>query len=66
MDSAPTLDKLMTLPEAVAGELPDPRERFVGCRFASRCPNVKDQCSQVDPLATVENDRRFYCHFPVR
>jgi oligopeptide/dipeptide ABC transporter ATP-binding protein len=65
MESAPTLDKLMTLPEALPGELPDPRERFAGCRFASRCPNRQDYCITHDPGPTVEGQRRFYCHFPV-
>lgn len=65
MDSAPTLDKLMTLPEALPGELPDPRERFVGCRFASRCPNVSDLCRTEDPAATLAEDRVYYCHHPV-
>lgn len=65
MDSAPTLDKLMTLPEAIPGEIPDPRERFPGCRFASRCPNRQDHCIKVDPAITEEGERRFYCHFPV-
>lgn len=65
MESAPTLDKLMTLPEALPGELPDPRERFVGCRFSSRCPNRQDFCLTNDPSATIEGERRFYCHFPV-
>jgi peptide/nickel transport system ATP-binding protein len=65
LDSAPTLDKLMSLPEALPGELPDPRERFAGCRFASRCPNRQDHCIKVDPEVTVEGERRFFCHFPV-
>lgn len=65
LDSAPTLDKLMTLPDALPGELPDPRERFAGCRFASRCPNRQDRCLVEDPPVTMEGSRRFYCHFPV-
>jgi len=65
LDSAPTLDKLQTLPEALPGELPDPRERFVGCRFASRCPNVKKICYDIDPPASNEGERIFFCHFPV-
>ncbi len=66
MESAPTLDKLMTLPDAVEGELPDPRTRFPGCRFASRCPKAQEHCIKEDPPATIEGDRRFYCHFPVQ
>ncbi len=66
LDSAPTLDKLMHLPEELPGELPDPRERFVGCRFASRCPNKQPLCESNDPARTAENDRSYFCHFPVR
>lgn len=65
MDSAPTLDKLMSLPEALPGELPDPRERFAGCRFSSRCPNAREHCLAVDPEVTTEGEHRYYCHFPV-
>lgn len=64
LDSAPTLDKLMTLPEALPGELPDPRTRFIGCRFASRCPNAQELCLGNDPAATLEGDRAYWCHFP--
>lgn len=65
LDSAPTLEKLLHLPEAPEGEIPDPTTKFVGCRYVSRCPNRGEVCSKVDPEATVEGDRRFYCHFPV-
>lgn len=65
LDSAPTLEKLMSLPEAIPGELPDPRTRFKGCRFESRCPNRQDLCLENDPEATAEGQRRYYCHFPV-
>ncbi|AIE87747.1 ABC transporter ATP-binding protein [Fimbriimonas ginsengisoli] len=65
LDSAPSLERLMHLPEAPAGEIPDPRTKFQGCRFASRCPNRGEVCLVNDPAATVEGDRRFYCHFPV-
>jgi peptide/nickel transport system ATP-binding protein len=66
LDSAPTLDKLMTLPDAIPGELPDPRIRFEGCRFASRCPNMQDFCLTNDPKATIEGERAYFCHFPVQ
>lgn len=65
MDSAPTLDRLMVLPDALPGELPDPRERFVGCRFASRCPRVDDRCRLEDPPRTADGKGAFYCHHPV-
>jgi oligopeptide/dipeptide ABC transporter ATP-binding protein len=65
LDSAPSIEKLMQLPEAPAGEIPDPRTKFIGCRFAGRCPNCQPLCNDHDPAPTTENSRRFYCHFPV-
>lgn len=65
MDSAPTLDKLLTLPEAVAGEIPDPRTRFVGCRFAGRCSFAADRCLSEDPDDHGAERHRVYCHFPL-
>jgi len=64
LDSAPSLEKLMELPEPLPGELPDPRTRFVGCRFAGRCPNAQELCLRKDPAATTERDRVYFCHFP--
>lgn len=65
LESAPTLERMMHLPEAAPGEIPDPRTRFVGCRYAGRCPNAQQICSTSDPVATQEDDRTYYCHFPV-
>jgi oligopeptide/dipeptide ABC transporter ATP-binding protein len=65
LESAPTLEKLMHLPDAPSGEIPDPRTRFAGCRFESRCPNAQSICAKADPSTTIEDERRFYCHFPV-
>ncbi len=65
LDSAPSLDKLMQLPEAPVGEIPDPRTRFKGCRFAGRCPNCQPYCDDHDPGPTEEEGRVFYCYFPV-
>jgi peptide/nickel transport system ATP-binding protein len=66
MDSAPTLEKLRSLPDPLPGELPDPRIRFKGCRFEPRCPNRGDVCKDVDPEPTVEASRCYRCHFPNR
>lgn len=65
LDSAPTLEKLLHLPDAPAGEIPDPRTKFVGCRYAGRCPNVLTMCPEVDPPRTQEGARAFYCHNPM-
>lgn len=64
LDSAPTIDRLLQLPEAPTGEIPDPRTRFIGCRYASRCSQAQELCDQNDPKATVDGPQTFYCHFP--
>lgn len=64
LDSAPSLDRLMDLPDAPPGEIPDPRQKFVGCRYAGRCPNAQEDCLRIDPPATIEGSRRYYCHHP--
>lgn len=74
LESAPTLDKLMSLPEAIAGELPDPRTRFQGCRFASRCPLLASlvelgeteralRCQTHDPERTENGEHSYFCHW---
>ncbi|MEO8466877.1 MAG: ABC transporter ATP-binding protein [Gammaproteobacteria bacterium] len=50
---------------AVAGEAPSPVNIGVGCRFASRCPEVMDVCRRVTPplLPLPEGGtRRVACH----
>lgn len=66
LDSAPSLERLLELPDAPPGEIPDPRTRFVGCPYAGRCPNAQEDCLRIDPEATIEGERRYYCHHPVR
>ncbi|HWA83501.1 MAG TPA: ABC transporter ATP-binding protein [Fimbriimonadaceae bacterium] len=66
LDSAPSIEKLMQLPDPPQGEIPDPRTHFVGCRYAGRCPNAQDTCLSNDPPATEEGDRRYFCYFPIR
>jgi len=66
LESAPSLDRLMHLPEPPIGEVPDPKTRFVGCRFAGRCPNAQDLCLQKDPDRTLEGVRSYFCHFPMK
>lgn len=65
LDSAPSIDKLMELPEAPAGEIPDPRTHFEACRYASRCPNATAICVEKDPPPYSENGQVYYCYHPV-
>jgi oligopeptide/dipeptide ABC transporter ATP-binding protein len=65
LESAPSIEKLGHLPDPVAGEIPDPTERFAGCRFASRCPRAQETCRVSDPGPTIEQKRSFLCHYPL-
>lgn len=64
LDSAPNLDKLMHLPDPLSGEIPDPKEKIPGCRFASRCRNVQEVCRDKSPELRIEEGQTFYCHNP--
>jgi len=64
LDSAPDITKLLHLPEAPVGEIPDPRSKFVGCRYAGRCSHAQADCMVVDPPATTEGERTYFCHHP--
>lgn len=64
LDSAPDITKLLQLPDAPPGEIPDPRTKFVGCRYAGRCTRALSVCPQVDPEGTTEDGRTYYCHNP--
>ena len=66
LDSAPTLEKLGQLPGVAKGEIPDPRKKIVGCRFASRCPYVQDVCRKEEPKWEQDGMRRAHCNFPLR
>ncbi len=66
LDSAPTLERLMSLPDPLPGEVPDPRFLPSGCRFAPRCFRCQPLCESTDPEPTVERERRFRCHFSLK
>ncbi len=66
LESAPSLEKLMHLPEPLKGEIPDPRERFEGCRFASRCPKVREDCRKSSPPESKSGNSRFFCFHPMQ
>lgn len=64
IESAPSLDRLLQLPAAPEGEIPDPRTRFEGCRFVGRCPQKLDKCRTQPPLESSEGMRRYRCWNP--
>lgn len=66
LESAPTLEKLMFLPEPLEGEIPDPRQTIIGCPFASRCPRRQDVCLSTFPARTDDGKHSYWCHFPLQ
>jgi len=42
--------------EAIAGSMPDPMMRPVGCQFAPRCRHVVDRCRGAEPGFTEVSD----------
>jgi len=57
-----------TQPERLAnieGQPPRPHETAPGCRFAPRCPSVRDLCRSTEPALQGAADRRVACHAPL-
>ena len=46
-------------------ELPAGRPVARGCTFAPACTAVRPRCRDRAPSVSVEDERRFWCHFPV-
>lgn len=66
IESAPSLEKLGTLPDSAKGEIPDPHADLVGCKFASRCPLVTDACLAGRPGWDLEGDHGALCIRPLK
>ncbi len=60
--AAPAHDGLGTLPEALAGDIPDPAIPPTGCRFHPRCKHAFERCPVEEPaLLDVGERRRCAC-----
>lgn len=51
----------------INGAPPSPRQLSLmnGCQFAPRCEKAAGLCSTLHPTCTIENTRRYECHFPI-
>lgn len=65
MDSAPKIDVLGVIPSAVKGEIPDPHQRFVGCKFASRCERATQECRSLPPKWNEKDGQSALCMYPL-
>ena len=46
----------------LSGEIPSPLSPPSGCRFHTRCPQVMDRCTTVEPILEHESGRMVACH----
>jgi oligopeptide/dipeptide ABC transporter ATP-binding protein len=63
--AAPRTDAGPRAPAPLAGEPPNPTALLPGCRFAARCPAMRDVCRQdpQPPLRPVAPGHASACHF---
>lgn len=67
LDAIPTADPtIKKTKRRIKGELPSPVNPPKGCRFQSRCPFVKETCSQSVTLTSIgkTQSHEVACHFP--
>ena len=63
MQSVPTIDRRRKKRHLVSGEVPSPFNPPSGCRYRTRCPLAKPQCSKVVPeLNQVSSGHFAACH----
>ncbi len=65
LDSSPNLAQIGHIPEAPPGEVPDPSQVFVACKYVGRCPIGQETCMQVPPPEDVKDGQMALCHFPL-
>jgi len=61
---SPTISKEEKMRYTITGEVVTPIDPPPGCRFASRCPIAKEECTEREPeLRYIAKDRQVACHF---
>lgn len=63
IDSIPLLDKNVEWLNAIPGQVPPINELPAGCPFQPRCQYAQSDCSQVAPVAQLDDDHHVRCHF---
>ncbi|MFB4160096.1 ABC transporter ATP-binding protein [Geomicrobium sp. JSM 1781026] len=61
LDSTPKIHEEKDELESIAGVVPNPLEMPTGCRFAPRCPQVMDICTQKEPHLLDEEEGQVRC-----
>ena len=60
MASVPRLNETIE-PDFIIGQPPSLLNPPTGCRFADRCPDRFDKCSEEPPTTIQEGDRKVKC-----
>ncbi len=60
-DPDPTAEKSKVI---IKGEIPNPTNIPLGCRFHTRCPQMQEECTKEEPtLREIRDGHRVACHF---
>ncbi|WP_307189912.1 ABC transporter ATP-binding protein [Geomicrobium sp. JCM 19037] len=59
LDSTPKIHEEKDELESIAGVVPNPLEMPTGCRFAPRCPQVMDICTQKEPHLLDDEEGKY-------
>ncbi|MFO1394439.1 MAG: ABC transporter ATP-binding protein [Steroidobacteraceae bacterium] len=65
LDSIPRLDAPADRLSGIEGQPPGPHERIVGCAFAPRCRQARDQCRRAEPAPQAAGESVWACHAPL-
>lgn len=60
--SIPSLTAKTRRLQPIEGLMPDPTKEVQGCRFADRCPHVREICRRESPSIFAEGSHQVKCH----
>ncbi|MBU2513157.1 ABC transporter ATP-binding protein [bacterium] len=53
--------------QSIPGQVPDPRNKIFGCKFADRCSFSSDECRKSRPEQTMINQKHsVWCYHPIK
>ncbi|MBA4388805.1 MAG: ABC transporter ATP-binding protein [Verrucomicrobia bacterium] len=67
LEAVPRMQKTAERMKGIDGSVPHPARLPEGCKFAPRCPYVKDVCRKSEPaITTVSGEHQVRCLFPLK
>jgi peptide/nickel transport system ATP-binding protein len=61
IQAIPKPDGKGSMPRELLGDVPNPQTPPSGCRFHPRCPVAIKECSQIEPVMTITDNRASSC-----